>query len=109
MTSSVVAVLEVLLTQPDAARYGLELGTRTGLASGTIHPVLARLERAGWVESAWEDVDPGDVGRPRRRFYRLTAEGVGAAAAALAAAEARRAALRRRGGHAGAAVPATGG
>jgi DNA-binding PadR family transcriptional regulator len=35
-----------------------------------------RLERAGWVRSRWEDVDPVIEGRPNRRYYRLTAEGV---------------------------------
>lgn len=41
--------------------------------SGTVYPFLAHLERAGWVTSEWESPEP--VGRPRRRFYRLTAEG----------------------------------
>ena len=37
---------------------------------------LARLERLGWVESRWEDVDPSEAGRPVRRYYRLTTDGV---------------------------------
>ena len=96
MSSAVVSVLETFLERPRSARYGLELGATTGLASGTIHPVLARLEAAGWVESRWEDVEPSTVGRPRRRFYRLTPAGTEQARNALAAAAARRARLRRR-------------
>jgi PadR family transcriptional regulator PadR len=96
MSSSVMSLLEVFLEDPQAARYGLELGAFTGLASGTIHPVLARLEGAGWVESEWEGVDPSSVGRPRRRFYRLTAAGVEQASAALAVVAARHARLARR-------------
>lgn len=54
---------------------GAEVTVRTGLASGTVYPILARLEKAGWMTSSWEDVDPRDVGRPRMRFYRLTRSG----------------------------------
>ena len=48
----------------------------TGLASGTLYPILVRLERAGWVEAQWEDIDPTVEGRPSRRYYRLTPLGV---------------------------------
>lgn len=109
MSSSVVSVLEVFLANPQAARYGLELGARTGLASGTIHPVLARLEGAGWVESEWEEIDPSSAGRPRRRFYRLTAAGLEQAGAALADVAARRERLARRLGTALGQEPLPGG
>jgi DNA-binding PadR family transcriptional regulator len=49
-----------------------------------VHPILARLESVGWLQSRWEDVDPRTEGRPPRRYYQLTAAGVGAAHAALA-------------------------
>jgi len=65
-----------MLDQPIGAWYGLELGAAAGLKSGTIYPLLARLEKAGWLESEWEDVDPSVVGRPRRRLYRLTGHGL---------------------------------
>ncbi|MGH8879134.1 MAG: PadR family transcriptional regulator, partial [Stackebrandtia sp.] len=55
----------------------------TGLPSGTLYPILVRLERAGWVATAWEDVDASAAGRPARRYYRLTADGVTAARAEL--------------------------
>lgn len=109
MSSSVVSVLEVFLENPKAVRYGLELGARTGLASGTIHPVLARLEGAGWVESEWEEIDPSQAGRPRRRFYRLTAVGLAQAGAALETVAARRERLARRLGPARGPEPLTGG
>jgi len=35
-----------------------------------------RLERAGWVEAEWEDIDPVAEGRPSRKYYRLTRLGV---------------------------------
>ncbi|WP_329353662.1 PadR family transcriptional regulator [Streptomyces sp. NBC_01261] len=49
----------------------------TGLASGTLYPILARLEKAGWVQRHWEDdVTCEAEGRPRRRYYHLTPDGL---------------------------------
>ena len=79
MTTSVLKVVAALLAEPDAERYGLQLMQDTGLPSGTLYPILVRLERAGWVASRWEDVDPAAEGRPTRRYYRLTADGAAAA------------------------------
>jgi PadR family transcriptional regulator, regulatory protein PadR len=76
MTTSVLKVVATLLEDPVIERYGLQLMQDTGLPSGTLYPILVRLERAGWVRSRWEDVDPVIEGRPTRRYYRLTAEGV---------------------------------
>ena len=47
----------------------------TGLASGSLYPILAVFENAGFLKGDWEDKDPRDVGRPRRRLYHLTAAG----------------------------------
>ena len=84
MTLTTQLVLRALLVEPQVGRYGIEIGDATRLPSGTVHPILARLERAGWAQSEWEDVDPGGAGRPARRYYRLTAEGVERAREALA-------------------------
>lgn len=83
MTMATRAVLETLLSEPGNEQYGLALGAAAGLPSGTIHPILARLERAGWVQSSWEDIDPSREGRPARRYYRLTDEGAVAARTAM--------------------------
>jgi DNA-binding PadR family transcriptional regulator len=84
LTIATQRVLEVLLSEPASEVYGLVLGERAGLPSGTIHPILARLEAVGWVSSRWEDVDPARAGRPRRRYYRLTEQGAQQARQALA-------------------------
>jgi DNA-binding PadR family transcriptional regulator len=84
MTLPTQLVLRALLDEPGLERYGLEIGETAGLPSGTIHPILARLERLGWLESRWEDVDPRAAGRPARRYYRLTTDGVEQARAGLA-------------------------
>jgi DNA-binding PadR family transcriptional regulator len=86
MTLQVQLVLAEMLDEPAEPRYGLDLCGATGLPSGTIYPILARLERLGWVESDWEDPDAHIAeGRPRRRYYRLTREGAECAAEALRA------------------------
>jgi PadR family transcriptional regulator PadR len=91
MTIPTQLVLRVLLADAEGERYGYEIGEAAGLASGTVHPILARLEGARWVESRWEDVDSRIAGRPARRYYRLTADGAQSAADALARARPRRA------------------
>lgn len=68
-------VLAVLASGP-AHGYGIgtELKRRSNdqleVLEGSLYPALHRLERAGWVSSAWETND----GR-RRRSYSLTADG----------------------------------
>ncbi|WP_245740751.1 PadR family transcriptional regulator [Nonomuraea maritima] len=66
--------------------YGLEICAAAGLPTGTIHPILARFEGLGWLTSHWEDADPHEKGRPRRRYYRLTPDGIVQARDALATA-----------------------
>ena len=83
MTLPTQLVLQVLVADPSLEQYGGEIGSAAGLPSGTVHPILARLEGMGWVESHWEDVDPREVGRPARRYYRLTAAGANHVPAAL--------------------------
>ena len=96
MTIPTQRVLEALLEDPQRELYGIEIGDRAELRSGTVHPILARLEGIGWLESRWEDIDPQAEGRPARRYYRLTAEGVQAARTSLARAYRPSAARRLR-------------
>ncbi|WP_284433040.1 helix-turn-helix transcriptional regulator [Streptomyces sp. TUS-ST3] len=85
MTLQTQLVLRALLEEPAKERYGLELCELAGLPSGTMYPILARLEQLGWVDSAWEDpAVHEETGRPRRRFYRITEDGAGQARKALA-------------------------
>ena len=97
-------ILQALLRDPARALYGLELAEETGLLPGTAYPILMRLEKEGWVTSSWEDISPEAEGRPRRRYYRLTASGATQASAAIAGARRpSRSALRslaEEGGHA---------
>jgi PadR family transcriptional regulator PadR len=75
MTTQMLTLLAVLLEEPTAAWYGFDLLERADLKSGTLYPLLARLEQAGWLDSHWESIDPRVEGRPRRRLYVLTPTG----------------------------------
>jgi hypothetical protein len=69
-------VLEPFVDDPCEELSGADVQRRSGLASGTLYPILLRLESAGWFVSRWESIDPVSAGRPRRRFYRLTPSGL---------------------------------
>ena len=75
ISSDVLKVLGTMLEDPLAWHYGLRLSKDARIASGTVYPMLARLENAGWLESRWEELRPENEGRPRRRLYRLTGLG----------------------------------
>jgi DNA-binding PadR family transcriptional regulator len=75
VTAAVSKVLAAFLEDPQADRYGLDLMRVSGHPSGTLYPILLRLQNAGWVEAYWEEIDPVAAGRPARRYYRLTPDG----------------------------------
>ncbi|WP_405433183.1 PadR family transcriptional regulator [Micromonospora sp. NBC_00617] len=97
MTVPRLLVLEAFLDEPECERYGLELAHVAGLEPGTIYPILVAFEGVGWLTSRAEEIDVHVEGRPRRRYYRLTADGVAAGRAAIAARKqrAQRAGARR--------------
>jgi PadR family transcriptional regulator, regulatory protein PadR len=76
MSLQTLRVLEAFLENPTAELSGADVQKLRGLASGTLYPILLRLESAGWFVSRWEAIDPSTVGRPRRRLYRLTPSGL---------------------------------
>lgn len=45
----------------------------SGLASGTLYPILARLVDRGWLDKTWEGGEGAD--NPPRRIYTLTSLG----------------------------------
>lgn len=71
-----ITSLQILSAIRDPKAYGLELVTRTGLPTGTIYPTLGRLKKRGLIRASWEDQRVAErEGRPRRRYYELTADG----------------------------------
>lgn len=70
------ATAQIFRAVEDGNRFGLDIMRVTGLASGTVYPTLTRAEAAGLVRGKWEAAAPAArEGRPRRRYYELTAAG----------------------------------
>ena len=64
-------------------RYGFDIMRAAHLKSGTVYPLLRRLEASGLVASEWEEgSEAHDEGRPPRRYYAATAAGRAALAEA---------------------------
>lgn len=76
ITSQGLKVLAELMSSGSEELSGAEIARQTKLASGTLYPILFRFEEAGLLASRWEEGDPRDLGRPRRRLYRMTPLGV---------------------------------
>jgi PadR family transcriptional regulator, regulatory protein PadR len=72
LSSQTLRVLGALMSCQQDELSGAQIGRTTKLPTGTLYPILSRLERAHWLESRWEDGDPHILGRPRRRYYRIT-------------------------------------
>jgi PadR family transcriptional regulator, regulatory protein PadR len=85
ITPNMAKVLKIFLGDPGQARYGFEIMRLTRLASGSLYPMLARLEEAGWLTRGKEDIDPHVEGRPPRLHYTITGAAVTAARLQLAA------------------------
>jgi DNA-binding PadR family transcriptional regulator len=80
-----VTSVSVLQAITSGFEYGFDIIDHTNLPSGTVYPTLSRLERDGYVRSAWEDEHRAHgEGRPARRYYRITASGTRALDHAIA-------------------------
>jgi DNA-binding PadR family transcriptional regulator len=73
LSSHAQALLAALASAGGRWSYGYELASLTGIKSGTLYPLLIRLEAQGILEAQWQP--PAASGRPPRHAYRLTAEG----------------------------------
>lgn len=74
MTWHIVQILKVLLQTPNDERWGNDIVAQTGFRQSTVQPILLRLERAGILSTRWEAAS-APLGRPNRRYVRLTEEG----------------------------------
>jgi PadR family transcriptional regulator, regulatory protein PadR len=81
MSFTAVAVLKAIA---DGSRHGFDIMDAAGLRSGTVYPLLGRLEEAGYVRSRWEAPEAAQKARrPARRYYDITAAGRRALEASL--------------------------
>ncbi|MDE4914535.1 helix-turn-helix transcriptional regulator [Methylobacterium sp. 092160098-2] len=83
LSGPTLKVLHLYVVDPHRLLSGVEITKASAIVAGTLYPLLARLQAAGWLESEWEEADPKEVGRPLRRFHRMTELGRSRALAAL--------------------------
>lgn len=84
LTPRMAQAIRVFLEDPQQERYGYDLMQATGMQSGTLYPILAKFEAAGWLTTGRENIDTRAEGRPARRFYRITGTAVPVARQQLA-------------------------
>lgn len=73
LTDATTRVLQALAR---GTRHGFDIIDETDLPSGTVYPILRRLEREGCASGHWEEASVAqDEQRPPRRYYKLTAAG----------------------------------
>jgi PadR family transcriptional regulator, regulatory protein PadR len=90
LETEIVEMALLMLRSGHATFHGFALAhamreqsaSRSLTAHGTLYKALGRLEEFGLLSSRWEDAAP--EGRPRRRLYELTGQGVRVAEQALA-------------------------
>jgi PadR family transcriptional regulator, regulatory protein PadR len=66
-------VLKIMAGAGEAWFHGYDLCRQAAIKSGTLYPLLIRLEAQGYLEAEWHP--PTEPGRPPRHVYRLTASG----------------------------------
>lgn len=67
------AILAIMDNAGSRWLHGYDLCRQSGVKSGTLYPLLIRLEQQGYLEAEWQA--PVEVGRPPRHAYRLTVAG----------------------------------
>lgn len=73
MSFGTVAVLHAIA---DGKRFGFEIMDATGLTSGSVYPILDRLEEGRLVKSSWEEARVAHrEGRPPRRYFTMLPAG----------------------------------
>jgi PadR family transcriptional regulator, regulatory protein PadR len=72
LSPQALAVVDVLAGADDW-RHGYDIMAQAAVKSGTLYPLLMRLEAQGLLEARW--VESTLRGRPPRHVYRLTRAG----------------------------------
>jgi PadR family transcriptional regulator, regulatory protein PadR len=85
LSHQTLRILKVFLDGPREGLAGSDIWKKLGLFSGTVYPILMRLEGAGWLTSDWEKLPAETLARPRKRIYQLTGTGYNKAREAFAA------------------------
>jgi DNA-binding PadR family transcriptional regulator len=75
LSAAGLRLLNLFAQDPTRRWSGAEIARALNMGSGSLYPLLAKFEAMKLLRAEWEDVNPRDVGRPRRRYYNLTALG----------------------------------
>lgn len=76
MTMATKAVIATFIFRQPDELAGSDVAKATGLASGALYPILRRLEERGVLSSRWENIIPSKEGRPQKRLYKFTEDGL---------------------------------
>lgn len=76
LTHALVALALELVADPGGRHWGYKLSKDSGVRSGVMYPLLARMLNEGWLVDGWEDEAETGGQRPPRRYYRLTDVGL---------------------------------
>ena len=78
-SKQMLTLLTAMAARSRQWRHGYDLMKETGLASGTLYPLLMRMADKGLIDAEWRE--PARPGRPARHAYRLTSAGIALARA----------------------------
>ncbi|HEX3908258.1 MAG TPA: helix-turn-helix transcriptional regulator [Mycobacteriales bacterium] len=67
--------MRAFMDHVDTSHYGLDLIKRSGVSSGALYPILAKMEVDGLVAGHWENIDESAERRRKRKYYELTSDG----------------------------------
>jgi len=85
-THALVQLAAALMKHPNDRHWGYRLSRESGVRSGAMYPRLSTMLNEGWLTDGWETTEEAG-GRPPRRYYRLTEDGLRELGAVLARAE----------------------
>jgi len=75
LTKKGLKILGVFMDNIDNKLTGSDVMRESHTFSGTVYPILIRFEKAKWLKGEWEKGDPKQLGRPLKKYYKITALG----------------------------------
>jgi PadR family transcriptional regulator PadR len=75
ITAPFLDVLEALLDAGGDELHGWAIIKSSKRGGPTVYKILERLDEMAWVTARWDD-RPAEPNKPRRRYYKLTADGL---------------------------------
>jgi DNA-binding PadR family transcriptional regulator len=83
ITAPFLDVLETFLAAGGDELHGWAIIKTSQRGGPTVYKILERLAEMGWVTARWDD-RPAEPNKPRRRYYKLTGDGLACAEALIA-------------------------